>query len=218
MKNIRILIADDQPIIRDGLKVILENETDFEVAATAEDGLKAYELALTLIPDVILMDIRMPVMDGVESTRIIKRAYPDIKIIMLTTFDDDEYVVEALSYGADGYLLKSIQTDKLVNCIRDSLSGIFSMNAGVASKIAGKLSAINNCSNTCPSVDGFTEREIDIAKLICTGCSNKEIAAGLYLSEGTVKNYISAIYEKIGTNDRMKAVQILKQIILPQKQ
>jgi Response regulator containing a CheY-like receiver domain and an HTH DNA-binding domain len=212
MDKIRIMIADDQPLMCDGLKTILENEEDIEIVATVGDGLKAYELGCQLKPDVILMDIRMPVMDGVESVRLIKRQCPEIIVIILTTFDDDEYVLDALSYGANGYLLKSIQTEKLIRCVKDSVAGIFSMNKDIASKLAARLSGVSTVKKE-NLIEELSERESEIAGLIADSYSNREIAAKLFIAEGTVKNYISTIYEKIGTNDRTKAVKILKELL-----
>ncbi len=212
MEKIRIMIADDQPLMCDGLKTILENEEGIEVIATVGDGLKAYELGCQLKPDVILMDIRMPVMDGVESVRLIKRQHPEIIVIILTTFDDDEYILDALTNGANGYLLKSIQTEKLIRCIKDSVAGIFSMNKDIASKLAARLSGINT-TKIENSIKDLSERELEIAGLIAQSYSNREIAAKLFITEGTVKNYISTIYEKIGSNDRVKAASMLRELL-----
>lgn len=212
MNKIRVMVADDQTLMCDGLKTILENEEDIEVVSTASDGLQAFELCCTLKPDVVLMDIRMPVMDGVESTRLIKKECPEVIVIMLTTFDDDEYIIEALSYGANSYLLKSIQTDKLLSCLRDAVAGIFSMNADVAKKVASRLS-VSGIGNKQVSITEFSNREVEVARLMVEGYSNKEIASTIFITEGTVKNYISTIYDKLGTNDRVKAVNLLAKIL-----
>lgn len=214
MEKIRIMIADDQPLMCDGLKTILENEEGMEVVATAGDGLKAYELGCQLKPDVILMDIRMPVMDGVESVRLIKRQHPEIIVIILTTFDDDEYILDALANGANGYLLKSIQTEKLIRCVKDSVAGIFSMNKDIAAKLAASLSGGNTVTAKRENfISELSDRESEIAGLIAQSYSNREIAAKLFITEGTVKNYISTIYEKIGTNDRVKAAKMLRELL-----
>ncbi len=214
MEKIRIMIADDQPLMCDGLKTILENEEGMEVVATAGDGLKAYELGCQLKPDVILMDIRMPVMDGVESVRLIKRQHPEIIVIILTTFDDDEYILDALANGANGYLLKSIQTEKLIRCVKDSVAGIFSMNKDIAAKLAVSLSRGNTVTAKRENfISELSDRESEIAGLIAQSYSNREIAAKLFITEGTVKNYISTIYEKIGTNDRVKAAKMLRELL-----
>jgi Response regulator containing a CheY-like receiver domain and an HTH DNA-binding domain len=212
MKKIRVMIADDQELMCDGLKTILNNEEDMEVIAVVYDGLKAFEAACELHPDIILMDIRMPVMDGAESTRLVKKHCPQVKIIMLTTFDDDEYVLEALKNGANGYLLKSIRAEKLIGCIRDAAADIFSMNIDIASKFASKLAALTVPKEKI-SVGDFSEREVQVAELLAAGCTNREIAAALSIAEGTVKNYISIIYEKLGTSERVKASAVINKFL-----
>ncbi|MEN6316839.1 MAG: response regulator transcription factor [Clostridiaceae bacterium] len=208
---IRVLLADDQALMADGLKTIIDLEEDMEVVATAGDGKTACELARRLRPDIALLDIRMPVMDGVESARMIKRDCPEIIVIMLTTFNDEEYIIRALSYGASGYLLKDIQADLLLKTIRNSASGNLFMMAPVAAKLSSGLSSICMSSGpSCMKTLDFSDREKEIAGLIEKGMSNRQIASSLYLSEGTVKNYISGIYEKIGVNDRGKAVLELR--------
>ncbi len=214
MEQIRVLIADDQTLMRDGLKTILELEDDIEVVGSAENGLKAYEAVGAVQPDVVLMDIRMPVMDGVESTRLIKRDYPDTVVIILTTFDDDEYIIQALSNGASGYILKDIQGDKLIGAVRDSVGGSLIMPAQVAAKIAARLSLFQRPKTAAADPrQGFSEREREIIRLLVKGFNNRQIAACLYITEGTVKNYISAIYGKIGISDRAKAVVYLRELI-----
>jgi len=215
MKTIKILIADDQTLMRDGLKTIIELEDDMEVVGTAENGLQAYEMTGKLCPDVVLMDIRMPVMDGVESTRIIKKDFPSAVVIMLTTFDDEEYIVQALQFGANGYLLKDIQGNKLIDAVRDSSKGNMLIPANIATKLAAKLSQIpieyrrQEQNILCD----LSEREINIARLMVKGYTNKQISAALFISEGTAKNYISMIYSKIGISDRTKAVIYLRKCI-----
>lgn len=214
MKRIRVLIADDQTLMRDGLKTILDLEDDMEVAGLAENGLQAYELTGKVQPDVVLMDIRMPVMDGVESTRLIKRDYPNTVVIILTTFNEDEYIIQALTNGASGYLLKDIQGDKLIDSVRESINGNLMMPAQVAAKIAARLSRVSEPKAVNGSAyKDFSEREKEIINLLIKGCNNRQIAASLYVTEGTVKNYISSIYGKIGISDRAKAVVYLKEII-----
>jgi DNA-binding NarL/FixJ family response regulator len=189
----------------------LELEDDFEIVGTAENGLQALEMTGRLKPDIVLMDIRMPEMDGVESTRLIKKDYPDTIVIILTTFNEDEYIIQALSHGASGYLLKDIQGDRLIRAIRDAADGTLLMPAPVAAKLASKLSGLTSAGNR-DSMDSFllSERETEIAGYIVEGLSNRQIAAQLFITEGTVKNYISGIYSKIGINDRNKAIDCLK--------
>lgn len=207
-----ILIADDQSLMRDGLKTILENEPDMSVIGAVDNGMSAYKMALELLPDIILMDIRMPFVDGVESTRLIKKEHPEIIIILLTTFDDDEYIVDALKYGANGYLLKNIETDNLINCIRKSVSGIALMDKNIISKISRKLNKLPDEIDVMPKLEDFSEREIEIMKLMLKDYSNREIADTCFITEGTVKNYITSIYHKLNTNDRKKATNILNEL------
>lgn len=211
MKKIRMLIADDQTLMRDGLKTIFDLEDDIEVIATAENGEQALLLTQQLRPDVVLMDIRMPIMDGVESTRLIKKQFPEVIVIILTTFNDDEYIVQALSFGASGYLLKDMPGERLIQAVRDGITGNLMMPSSVAAKLAGRLSNMRKAE--MDRIKELSERELEIAKLIVQGKSNRDIANMLYITEGTVKNYISAIYNKVGTNDRAKAIQRLKELL-----
>jgi DNA-binding NarL/FixJ family response regulator len=212
MDKIRILIADDQPLMRDGLKSILETEEDMKVAATASDGQEAARLAGILLPDVILMDIRMPGMNGVESVRIIREMCPDMKIIMLTTFNDEEYIIEALAAGASGYMLKDTEIEKLTEAIRDARNGKMIMPPEVAAKLAKGLSKITARKREELTQDAldFSDRELEVAGMLVQGFTNRQISSALFLSEGTARNYISGIYAKIGVGDRTNAVLFLK--------
>jgi len=207
---IKVLIVDDQTLMRDGLKTILDLEDDIKVIATAKDGEDAIEKVKNEEPNVILMDIRMPVKNGVESTKIIKEDFKNIKIIMLTTFQDDEYIIEALANGADGYLLKDIQGDNLIQAIRDVYNGQLMINPQIAMKLAQyvKKSTVSE-KHVTESFD-LSERELEVVRLMVKGFTNKKISKELFISEGTVKNYISSIYSKIGTSDRTQAVLLLK--------
>jgi DNA-binding NarL/FixJ family response regulator len=207
---IKVLIVDDQTLMRDGLKTILDLEDDIKVVATAKDGEDAIEKVKNEEPNVILMDIRMPVKNGVESTKIIKENFKNIKIIMLTTFQDDEYIIEALANGADGYLLKDIQGDNLIQAIRDVYNGQLMINPQIAMKLAQyvKKSTVSE-KHVTESFD-LSERELEVVRLMVKGFTNKKISKELFISEGTVKNYISSIYSKIGTSDRTQAVLLLK--------
>ena len=209
---IKILLADDQPLMRDGLKTIIENEKDMTVIGMAANGLEAYDMAKQLMPDVVLMDIRMPLMDGVEATRIIKKELSQIIVLLLTTFDDDEYVMEALAYGADGYLLKSIETKVLLDGIRNSLKGLSIMTSEIAASLSRQLFDKTSSSSPFSRFEDFSEREQDIILCIIDEFTNREIADKFFLSEGTVKNYITGIYRKIGTSDREKAKDIFKKL------
>jgi DNA-binding NarL/FixJ family response regulator len=205
---IRVLLADDQKILRDGLRALLQS-AELSVIGDASNGLEAVEMALSLKPDVILMDIRMPEQDGVEATRQIKQQLPKTVIIMLTTFDDDEYIIKAMTYGASGYLLKDIDSTRLIQAIRDGMDGNIILPGRIAAKITSHLSGMGQSS---AQAEDFTEREIKIIRLLTAGRSNAEIAEALYLTTGTVKNYISQIYQKLGVSDRANAVIALRKI------
>ncbi len=209
MSDIRILLADDQTIIREGIKSLLQAHEGLAVVGEAGSGKAAYEQAGILKPHVVLMDIRMPEMDGVEATRLIKRDFPDTTVIVLTTFDDDEYIIKAMTYGASGYLLKDIGSEKLVEAIRDGLNGSIILPGRIAAKITSHLN-----QNAAPNVtlDDFSQREMEIIRLLTEGKSNGEIAKALYLTIGTVKNYISQIYMKMGVSDRANAVIAFKKL------
>lgn len=214
MDKMKILIADDQTLMRDGLKTIIDLEDNMEVAGTAKNGQEAVEYCKQSPPDLILMDIRMPVMDGVESTKIIKSLYPEVIILILTTFNDDDYIIDALAYGASGYILKDIEGDDLIKAINDAYKGSFMLPSDVAIKIARRLTRTNVVTpDQKKSLSDFSEREIEIAKMMVSGFNNKQIAASLFISEGTVKNYISNIYSKLGTSDRTTAVLIIKKAL-----
>lgn len=219
MNKIKILIADDQTLMRDGLKTILDLEDDMEVIDTAVNGRQAYEMTSLYKPDVVLMDIRMPEMDGVESTRLIKRDFPKTKVIMLTTFNDEEYIIPALSYGASGYLLKDIQGDKLIEVVRNGALGNMVMPAEVAEKLSQGLSNLSMESKKQNEmlIDSFSEREKEISLMIAEGLSNRQIATKLSITEGTVKNYISTIYSKINISERTKAAIFLNELINDKK-
>ncbi len=214
MKQIRILIADDQPLMRDGLKTVIDLEKDFNVVGTARNGREAIHMADSLKPDIILMDIRMPELDGVESIKAIKVKHPAVKVLMLTTFNDDEYIMQALAAGASGYLLKDIEVDSLLESIRSACADNLVMPAAVAAKLAEGLKKIVSRRAGNPGLDRLclTDREKEIARMLVQGFTNRQISAALYLSEGTARNYISAIYEKIGTSERTKAVLYLKEL------
>ncbi len=195
-----ILIADDDSLIREGLKIILENEPGFKVVALAANGQEAFDLCKEKKPNIVMMDIRMPIMDGVISTRLIKQNFKDIKIVMLTTFKDEEYIKEAIKNGADGYILKSQSSDSIIETIKIISKG----NAVFEKDIMKSLSEmINKNPHKLPIKEvELTEREIDILKLIGDGMSNKEIASRLYLGEGTVRNYVTRLLEKLDLRDR----------------
>lgn len=203
---IKVLIADDQELIRHSLQIILANQKDIEVTATAENGVQVIRAVRANQPDVILMDIRMPEMDGVQCTKIIKENYPNIKIIILTTFDDDEYVLSALRDGASGYLLKGILMDELIDAIHKVNSGSAMINPDIATKVVQLFSQIAKSNLAIQvskeGVEGIVNNEWKVIKRVSYGLSNKEISAELSLSEGTVRNYISSILNKLNLRDR----------------
>ena len=203
---IKVLIADDQELIRQSLSIVLGIETDIQVAGAVENGLEVMRFIRKEKPDVILMDIRMPKMDGVVCTQIVKENYPEIKIIILTTFDDDEYVFNALKCGASGYLLKGISTKELAGAIRKVYHGTAMINEDIASKVVKLFSQMAQ-TNLAVQVDeklteGLKLSERQIIALVGRGLSNKEIAGKLGLSEGTVRNSLSGILSKLALRDR----------------
>lgn len=217
----RILIADDQALIRDGLQTIIELQEDMKVVGIAKDGQQACELTEKLKPDLVLMDIKMPGMDGIESTRWIKKHVPETIVLILTTFAEEQYIIDGLIGGASGYLVKDLSSEKIVSSIRDAVQGQFMLPASIAAKLSARLSYLSGTLESVINKDRFkegdihfTEREKEIILLMVEGKNNQEIAGILFMSVGTVKNYISNIYQKIGTSDRAKAVVILKEMIV----
>ncbi len=208
--KIKIMIADDQRLMREGLKTILELEEDMAVTGLAENGRDVLDKMADAQPDVILMDIRMPVMDGVECTGIVKQRYPGVKVLILTTFDDDGFIIEALKNGAAGYLLKDLSSEKLVGAIRDVYEGNSIMQPEIAAKLISRITGVKSSTADDPAgpeqkrPEGLTDRERDVLRLVGKGLSNAEIAKNLFISEGTVKNYISNLYGKLEVNDRSK--------------
>lgn len=203
---IKVLIADDQELIRHSLQIVLNSKDGIEVTDAVADGQEVIRSIRKNPPDVVLMDIRMPKMDGVQCTKIIKENYPDIKIIILTTFDDDEYIYDALKYGASGYLLKGVSMDELVKAIHTVYSGRAMINPDIATKVIRLFSQMAKADffiETTKKVDEeLTKTELKIIEQIGYGLSNKEIADTLKLSEGTVRNYISTILNKLKLRDR----------------
>ena len=206
-ETIRLLLVDDQRLMRDGLRTLLELEPDFEVVGEAATGAEALDVYSACAPDVVLMDIRMPEMDGVEATRRLRAADPNAKIIILTTFDDNEYVFEGLRAGALGYLLKDVSGDELAGAIRTISAGGSMIEPSIARKVIAEFARLTPPTGTTQGklIDPLSEREIEILQLLAQGLTNKEIASKLYLAEGTVKNYVTSILGKIGVRDRTQA-------------
>ena len=199
----RILIVDDQELIRESLSIVLNMEEDIEVVGIAQNGQIAVELCEKQQPDVVLMDIHMPVMDGILATRKIKNSWPQVRVIILTTFQELDYVVEALDIGAEGYLLKAIHP-------KDLAAGIRLVNRGgtlISQEMARMLASQLKHSEPKSLKHGLSEREQQVLECLSQGLSNRETAEKLFLSEGTVKNYISSIYSKLEVRDRLQAVK-----------
>jgi len=206
-RTIKILICDDQAIVRDGLAMLLKLEPDIEVIGIAEDGAAAIELTAKEKPDLILMDLKMPFVTGVEATRQIKARHPEIKVLVLTTYDDDEWVFDAIRAGAAGYLLKDTPRDELIKAIRGTLSGKTFLDPSIAGKVLEQVPSHHTQPSTLLT-GKLTERETDVLTLIARGSSNADIAARLSLSEGTVRNHVSSILAKLNVSDRTQAAVI----------
>ncbi|MGP4106499.1 response regulator transcription factor [Virgibacillus sp. L01] len=197
---IRVLLVEDQAIVRQGLKVILEQDENITVTHEAENGQHALDILEKHMVDFIMMDVRMPVVNGIEATRKIKKRWPEVKILILTTFNDDEYALQALKEGANGFLLKTSESTKLIAAVYSSMSGGLTIHEEVAAKVMPRLLG-RSSNNAAVNVD-LTSRELTITRLIGEGKTNKEISEELYLSIGTVKNNITQILQKTGLRDR----------------
>ena len=208
---IRILIVDDQVLFREGLRTLLTVQPEFEVIEEAGNGEEALQFIKQDQPDIVLMDLRMPGMDGVTTTRIVHQEYPAIKIIVLTTFDDDENVFEGLRAGAVGYLLKDVSSVKLFEAIHAAAKGEYFLLPSITAKIVSELKRVTQpVSTPFELIDPLSTRELEILRLVSDGLSNKEIAEKLVIAEGTVKNHLSSILAKLSARDRMQAVLIAK--------
>jgi len=200
----KVIICDDQAIVRDGLEMLLKLERDIEILGVAEDGAAVVELVAKKTPDLVLMDLKMPIMNGVEAIRQIKSRYPEIKILVLTTYDDDEWVFDAIKAGASGYLLKDTPRDEVVKAIRGTVTGKTYVDPLVAGKVLRQASSHQTQPATLIT-NKLTDRELEVLRLIARGLSNTDIADRLFLSEGTVRNHVSAILSKLGVSDRTQA-------------
>jgi DNA-binding NarL/FixJ family response regulator len=205
---IKVLLVDDQNLIRQGLRALLELETDLEIIGEAENGEVAVNLIAELQPNVILMDIRMPIMDGVAATKEIQKRFPDVKILVLTTFDNDEYVTAALQNGAMGYLLKDTPSEELAVAIRALDKGYSQLGPGIVKKLLTQFpnpATLKPPSSLPANLAELTPREKEVLRLIALGASNREIAQKLYISEGTVKNHVTNILNRLNLRDRTQA-------------
>ena len=211
--SIKILIADDQALFREGLHTLLSVQPEFEVVGEANNGEDVLRFVASQIPDVVLMDLRMPVMDGVSATRLLHKDFPEIKVIVLTTFDDDEDVFEGLRAGAVGYLLKDVPSSKLFEAIRAAAKGEYFLLPSITAKIVSELKRVTSPPVTpVEIVEPLSSRETEILKLVSNGMSNKQIAEALVITEGTVKNHLSNILAKLAAKDRFQAVLIARRI------
>lgn len=199
--TVRVLVVDDQRLVREGIASLLDIQDGISVVGMAADGKQAIDQVLALSPDVVLMDVRMPEMDGVDAVAVLRKRAPECRVVMLTTFDDEEYVVQALRAGASGYLLKDLPAAKLAEAVGLAHAGVTQLDDAAAQHIAAALA-----SHPAPNrADALTTRETDVLKLIASGATNREIAKRLFLSEGTVKNHISRILGRLGLRDRTQA-------------
>ena len=204
---IKVLICDDQALIRDSLEMLLKLEPGIKVVGLAQDGAEAVEMVNADAPDLVLMDLKMPEMNGVEATRRIRAQHPEIKVLVLTTYDDDEWLFDAIRAGASGYLLKDTPREKVIEAIRGSVAGKSYIDPAVAGKLIGQV-ASEQVKPPTLLTGKLSERETDVLRLLARGFSNAEIAGQLHLSEGTVRNHVSAILAKLEVPDRTQAAII----------
>lgn len=210
---IRVMIVDDQEIVREGLKMILSLHEDIDIIGEASNGQELLKLVESEMPEVVLMDIRMPVMNGIETTKIMKEKYPNVKIIILTTFNEDEYIFQGLKNGADSYILKDSGSKEILTAIKSVTQGEMLLNPKVTAKVVNALNSIKPASESKDDnnekkklLETLTPRELEVAKHVLEGKSNKEIAQELFVTEGTVKNYVSKVLEKLELKSRTELI------------
>ena len=212
--KIKVMIVDDQPILSEGIKSVLSTSDALEVIGVAEDGRDALDKMENNVPDVVLLDIRMPNMNGVVATGEIKKKYPSLKVLILTTFDDSDYILSALNNGACGYLLKDIGGAALIDAVKNAYAGDTILPAKIAKKISDAAKNVSaDRELRLKKAFGFSERETEIAVMLYEGFNNRQIASALNLSEGTSRNYISAIYVKLGCDNRADAIRKMKETL-----
>jgi DNA-binding NarL/FixJ family response regulator len=204
---VRVLVVDDQALFREALVTLLGARPEVEVVGEAGDGQQALERAAALEPDVVLMDLHMPVLDGIATTRRLRVEQPGVRVLALTTFDDDEDVFAALRAGALGYLLKDVSSDRLVEAVLAAARGESVLQPSVAAKVVARFAQLDDAprSRPQPLVVPLSDRELDVLRLLADGCSNREIATALFLAEGTVKNHVTNVLGKLGARDRTQA-------------
>ena len=214
MQKIKVLLTDDQVDLAEGIKSVLQTDEGLEVVGIATDGFDALEKLAKTPADVVLMDIRMPNMNGVVATQRIKATYPDVKVVVLTTFDDSDYILNAINNGASGYLLKDMGSTAIIDAIKNAYAGDTILPAKIARSIAAAAKTVSNDREIkVKRAFGFSDREVEIALMIFEGFTNRQISAALKLSEGTTRNYISAIYEKTNSENRAEAVRAIKAVL-----
>ena len=204
---VRVLLVDDQALFREALAVLLEVRAEIEVVGEAADGAAALERSAALQPDVVLMDLHMPVLDGIAATRRLRVEQPGVRVLALTTFDDDEDVFAALRAGAVGYLLKDVTSDRLVEALLAAARGESVLQPSVAARVVARFAGMPDDATPRPQplVVPLSDRELEVLRLLGNGCSNREIAASLFLAEGTVKNHVTNVLAKLGARDRTQA-------------
>ena len=214
MNAIKVLIVDDQKILAEGIKSVLETDTGLEIVGIALDGFEALEQMKTTFPDVVLMDIRMPNMNGVVATQSIKTQYPDVKVVILTTFDDSDYILNAINNGASGYLLKDIGSTALIDAVKNAYAGDTILPAKIAKRIADAAKNVaSDREIKLKRAFGLSDREVEIALMMYEGFTNRQISSALKISEGTERNYISTIYEKTNSENRAGATEIIRSVL-----
>lgn len=213
MQRIRILLVDDQTMFRAGMRILLSSQPEFEIVGEAADGEEALQKTAALHPDVVLMDLRMPVLDGAAATRRLHASHPEVRVIVLTTFDEDEAIFDGLRSGAIGYLLKDAPTDKLYEAIRAAYKGESFIQPSVAARLVAEFSRLSQQAPAWSAlVEPLSARELEVLRLVANGATNREIANQLVLAEGTVKNYVTNIFNKLGVDDRTSAAMRAKEL------
>ncbi len=214
MEKIKVMIVDDQVILAEGIKSVLETDEGLIVTALAFDGFDALEKMKNNVPHVVLMDIRMPNMNGVVATQRIKTEYPDVKVVILTTFDDSDYILSAINNGASGYLLKDIGGAALIDAVKNAYKGDTILPAKIAKRITDAAkNVVSDREIRLKRAFALSDREVEIALMVYEGFTNRQISAALKLTEGTTRNYISGIYIKLGAENRAEAVKVIKGVL-----